>query len=170
MALCSAPGSPLTPLSFILHNHLGTSKPPNSGGFTLTNAAGIAKPVPEAHLKSLCAPSQRHHRVIPSRVGGDPCWDSNFQNQNPHLAPLISLVLETQQSSPSQGLSQAGTHIKEGTIPAIPILVTALPQLEPHHPAGRPGLVAIPAGHPLHLRDAPDVGAVSKSSSLTRKS
>lgn len=168
MALCSAPGSPLTALSFIPQNYLGTSKPPNSGGLTLTNAAGIAKPVPEAHrvLRCLCAPSQRHRRVIPSRVGGDPSWHRNAQDQNPQLAPLLPLVLETQQSSPSQGLSQQGTHMKAGTIPAIPML-TALPQREPHHPVGLGGS---PRRPPLHLRDAPELGVVSKSSSLMRKS
>lgn len=87
-------------------NHLGTPKPPNSGGLTLTNAARIAKPMPEAHrvLKCLCAPSQRHHRVIPSRVAGGPSWDRNAQDQDPQVAPPIPSVMETQQGSPSQGL------------------------------------------------------------------
>lgn len=138
MAPCSAPSSPLTPLSFISHKHLGTSKPPNSGRLTLTNTARIAKPVPEAHrvLKCLCVPSQQHHGVIPSQMGGGPSWNRNAHDQDPQAA-----LLETQQSSLSQGLSQKGTPIKEGTLhfplPSLTTttLLTALPQREPDHPA-----------------------------------
>lgn len=61
---------------------LETSKPPCPGGLTLTDTARMAKPVPEAHtaLKCLCVPSQQHHRVTPSQVGGGPPWDRNVQD------------------------------------------------------------------------------------------
>lgn len=118
MSLCSAPSSPLTPLSFIPHNHLGTSKPPDSGGLTLTNTAGTAKPVPEAHRLLKCR--QGH----PKPGGSGPFWDRNAQDQDAQVAPS---VLETQQSSLSQGLSQKGLHIKEGTLHLpLPSLITAM--------------------------------------------
>lgn len=96
-------------------------------------------------------PSQWHHRVIPSWVGGAPSWDRNAQDQ---VAPLVPLVLEIQQSSLFQGkktMCPKRCPHKEGTIhlplPSLAptMLLTALPQWGPHHPARHPGLVAVPA-------------------------
>lgn len=190
--LFTEPSSPscarLSPHSHQLRptERLGTSKPLRPGGLTLTDAGGMAKLVAEAHaaLKCLHVPRQWHR-------GGSPqaSWEVALpgtempRSETPvQLAQLLWCWRCSR--APLLGGHPGERDLPKGSLAELALSAfphySLLPLCSSHSPtsvgtslpclAPQAQQQSQPASHPLCLWDALEVGVVSESSSLMRKS
>lgn len=151
-------------------DHLGTSKPLHPVGLTLTDAAGTAKLVPDAHvaLECLCVPSHQPVGHHPKLGGNQPSLGQKRPGPRPPCSSFGArgtAELPFSGATPKRDLPKRfPVELAQFAFPHYPLtpLCSSQPYLSGHLTAspGTPGSVAIPVGQtPPELLGRPGGGS-----------